>query len=248
MTLATLLAARDAVLYDQDVLMLVFMQLPFEKTKQANLWWGRSCPLLLYAHVAATCHVWNDVLRGKRLGLHKSAQFLLRRLLEHATSPSSPGVGLIVRPRICAALGISVAKANAIPVTRGFKPYGSHCVSGMYKMPDAFDYVMETEGGWAGLLKRFQTKVKAKVGAEERKATSLELAQKAKLAELKPALAALGCTLPDGAEDDPAAWKKLKELNTAISALLHAKENRLQHAAQRGGGRYEELVAKVGPR
>ena len=75
---------------------------------------------------------------------------LLRRLMMHARSPSSPSIGIIMRPKICAALGISVAKANAIPESRGRKPYDHLTAGGMYKMPEAFDYVMEKEGGWVG--------------------------------------------------------------------------------------------------
>ena len=237
------MTARDAVLYDNDLLMGILLQLPF---KSGEHWLAhRQDPVWMYAQVAATCHTFNDVLRGKQEGLRINAQFILRRLLMHSKSPSSQSMGVIVRPRICAALGVSIARANVIPVENGRRPYREGEVGGMYVMPAAFDYVMEAEGGWAGLLKRFQAKVKAKVGAEERKARSLELLQDARFAAFKAAYEALGgsCT---GAVDDPETWRKIAALKTAVDEVRQVKNLRLEHASHRGGGRCADLMKQLG--
>ena len=242
--------ALHAVLHDNDLLMAIFKQLPHQQGILKRGLYGYQTSLWQYAQVALTCHTWNNVLRGKSPGLEKDAQFLLRRLMLQATSPSSSRLGLLMRPRFCAALGISVAKANAVPENRGRIPHAPsmNMAGGAYVMPAAFDYIMEVEGGWAGMLRRFQAKVRAKVGAEERKAASLERDQKEKVAVLKKALTLTALGSLDGASDelDPDIWNKLAMLTDACNKAMSARTARIEYAEKRGSARSEELAGRLG--
>ena len=66
----------------------------------------------MYAQVAATCHTFNDVLRGKQEGLRINVQLILRRLLMHSKSPSSQTIGVT---------GWTVGRGGGVPCC------GYHC-------------------------------------------------------------------------------------------------------------------------
>jgi hypothetical protein len=244
--------ARTAVLHNGDLLALILLHMPAPKVRRDSYKHEMEIFKFMrtYASVAKCCRAWYDILRGKEPGLRDQACAILRRFLVLGGDLQARYGGSVPRPRFCAAMGISVAKANAVPEARGRQPYLTHDglpygSGGLYKMPEAFDYVIEAEGGWVGLLNRFQSKVKRKQSAEERKEVMLAATHEQTLADLRAALQAMdGCVSPSAQNDlDQGTWKRIDDLKSASTAFREAKAARLHHARQMGGGKLEALQA-----
>ena len=258
---------------DPDLLMQCFLQLP--KIKKREGWARAGCPtpLKAYAACAGVCKYWNAVLQGKRPGLEVNAQILFGRLLETVSTPewmrytsNQPSIlngktitigseGYMPRPGFMNALCLSTHRSNIIgaqmPLFFSMNEHQTY----VFPMPAAYNAAMESEGGWAGLLKRRALKAKRAIDTEHRKAVAHVGEQRATLKLLQKHMTATGLLSMSNWADavgkgedvdnlgDATFWHAIEKCAPLFDALRKKQTARVDLARQRGGGHKAAAVA-----
>eukprot|EP00966_Prymnesium_polylepis_P289758 6692717-Prymnesium_polylepis.1 len=112
-------------------------------------------------------------------------------------------------------------------------------------MPAALHATLESEGGWAELLKRRTTKAKREMNNEQRKAVKFAVQQKKSIAKLKTVLDTLGTNFDASVGDaqdlgSASCFQAISNLSDLCSAVKGKQAARVDLARKRGGGHASE--------